>query len=101
MDFRIIGLSKFQFKEKNLRYSSYSIKPSIQTLIEYFKTVMFENDELDYRDMSIIIALSPLSANQDCHSNVENRFHERKQKNKYSSSKKLSVDTLMRNEAES
>ena len=38
------------------------MSPSIQILIEEFKAVVFEKDEMDYRDKAILIALLPLLA---------------------------------------
>ena len=42
-----------------------AISPSIQTLIEEIKSVVFEKDEWEYRDISILKALLPLVVNQD------------------------------------
>ena len=41
-----------------------------------FKAVLFEKDEFEHRDMSILTALLPLQANQDTSSLVENKFPE-------------------------
>ena len=47
---------------------------SIQTLIEEFKAVVFENDEMEYRDMSQLKAFSKLLAYHDFDSNIGNNF---------------------------
>ena len=48
---------KNKIKDYSIQESSNSIKPSIQTLMEEFKAVVLEKHELEYRVMSIIIAL--------------------------------------------
>ena len=48
-----------------------NISRSIQTLIEEFKSVVFEKDEPEYRDISIWLALLPLLVNQDYNYDVE------------------------------
>ena len=49
--------------------SSSSMKASIQNLIQC-EAVVFENDELEFRDMSELKALLPLLAYQDSNSDV-------------------------------
>ena len=43
-------------------------------MIQEFKAVAFENDELDFRDMSELKAFLLFLANQDYDSNVEIKF---------------------------
>ena len=47
------------------------MKASIQNLIQEFKAVVFEKDELEFRDMSEIKAPLQLLAYQDSNSDVE------------------------------
>ena len=51
--------------------------PSIQTWMEKFKPVTFEEDQMEYRDMSIQIALL---STQDPISDVVNKVHEIKRR---------------------
>ena len=51
--FHIFGLSRFQ---SNLKESSHSIPTSNKALTEEFKGAVFEKYELEYRDVSILIA---------------------------------------------
>ena len=50
------------------------MKASFQNLIQEFKAVVFEKDELEFRDMSELKALLPLLAHQDSNSDVEMIF---------------------------
>ena len=69
---------------------------SIQTLIEEFKAVVLEKDELEYRDMSLQSTVLPLLAIQDSKSDAKiAKIMFRKQN---SASKKLSIDVLIANE---
>ena len=44
--------------------------------MEAFKSAAFEEDELKYHDMSLLIAFSPLLAKQDSISKVANYFQD-------------------------
>ena len=57
--------------ESSLQESCISMKASIQHLIQEFKAVVFEKDDLEFRDVSEIEALLPLLAYQDSNSDVE------------------------------
>ena len=48
---------------------------SLQTWSEYFKSVIFAKDDLEKRDMSKIIALLPILANQNPKSDEQHKFH--------------------------
>ena len=48
----------------------------MQTLIEEFKSVVFEKDELERRDISIRIALLPISVHEDSNFDLENIPHD-------------------------
>ena len=67
-------------KEKIIKYLiPKSLNPSTQTMEEIFKALVFEIDELEYRDSSVLEALL---SNQDFVSDVTKKFHYgRKQKN--------------------
>ena len=55
--------------------TSESTNPSIQTLIEKFKALLIENNELEYRNTSKLMAyLQPL-ANQNSNCDVKQKFH--------------------------
>ena len=47
------------------------MKASIQNLIHEFKAVVFEKDELEFRDTSQLKGLLPLLSYQDSNSDVE------------------------------
>ena len=49
---------------------------SIQTLIEEFKSVVFEYHEMEYRDNSKLKAILQLSADQEFNSDIENIIHD-------------------------
>ena len=42
------------------------MSPSIQTLIDEYKKLVFEKNELEYQDNSILIEFLPLLVNQEC-----------------------------------
>ena len=44
---------------------------SIQNLIQEIKAVVFEKDELEFRDLSEVKALSPLLAKQNSNSDAQ------------------------------
>ena len=46
------------------------MKSSIQNLIQEFTAVVFEKDELEFRDMSELKSFSPFLACQDSNSDV-------------------------------
>ena len=48
-----------------------NMKAPFRNLIQEFKAVVFENDELEFRDMSELEALLPLLSYQDSNSDVE------------------------------
>ena len=50
------------------------MKASIQNLIQEFTAVVFEKDELEFRDMSELKSLLPLLASQESNSDVETIF---------------------------
>ena len=50
------------------------MKESIQNLIQEFTAVVFEMDELEFRDLSELKSLLPLLAFQDSNSDVEISF---------------------------
>ena len=50
------------------------MKASIQSFIRESKAVVFAKDELEFRNMSELKALSPLPANQDSISDIEIKF---------------------------
>ena len=50
------------------------MKASIQSFIREFKAVVFEKDDLAFRNMSELKALLPLLANQDSNSDIEIKF---------------------------
>ena len=52
------------------------MKASIQNVIQEFKAVVFEKDELEFRDMSEAKALLPLLAYQGSNSGVEIIFED-------------------------
>ena len=52
------------------------ISPSTQTITEKFKIVVFEVDELEYRDISIQKTFLPLLVNQDSNSEIEKILHD-------------------------
>ena len=52
------------------------MSPSIDTLIDEFKKVVFKQVELDYQDNSTIIELLPPLVYQDSKSDVKEKFHE-------------------------
>ena len=47
------------------------MKASIQNMIQQFTAVVFEKDELEFRDMSELKSLLPLLANKDSNSDAE------------------------------
>ena len=50
------------------------MKASIENLIKEFIAVVFEKDELEFQEMSQLIALLPLLTNQVSNSDAENKF---------------------------
>ena len=48
-----------------------SLTPSIQTFKKEIQGVIFEEDELEYQDMSILVALLRILASQEVNSDVE------------------------------
>ena len=58
----------------SLQESAKNITPSIQTWIKELNALIFEKDELEHRDMSILMALLPLLVNEDSNYDVENNF---------------------------
>ena len=53
-----------------------STTPSIQTLTEEFKAVVFVEEMIEHQDKSTLIQFVPLTAHQDSNSDVENNFRE-------------------------
>ena len=71
------------------------MKASIQNLIQEFKAVVFEKDELEFRDMSEIKALLRLLAYQDSNSNVEIIFQNTQKPTICFRYRAIEIDTLM------
>ena len=66
--------SKFQSKEKNSRLFYLKViqkTPSNPTSIEEFKSVIFENGQLEYREVSKLRAFLPVLVNQASNFDVE------------------------------
>ena len=68
--------SRNAIKGCSISETTKTISPSIQTLIEEFKTIVFEKDDLGYPDFSILKALLQLFVNQDSKSDVTEKFHD-------------------------
>ena len=51
------------------------MSPSIQTLIDEFKNVVFDKVELECQDNSTLVEVLPLLLNQDSKSVVKINFH--------------------------
>ena len=50
--------------------------PSIQTFKGKMRAVRFEKNEIQHRDLSKLIAILPLLADQNSDSNKRNKFHD-------------------------
>ena len=96
--YRSIKIPIWESKKDIVRYISHlttkSIHPSYQSLIDKFKAVVFEKDQLKYGDISILIALLPFLANRKSTFNVKHKL------NKIWTpvaglKEKLSIDTLI------
>ena len=64
-----------RIKEHSIYEKFKTISPLTQTLIEELKSVSFKTDGLEYRDISILIALLPLLVGQVSKSDVFDKLH--------------------------
>ena len=62
--------------EFSTQKSSKRTTPSLLTLTEELKAVVFEKDKMELRDKSILIAILQFMAYQHFNSDVENNFHD-------------------------
>ena len=61
-------------RDSSVKESCSSRKTSIQKMIQEFATVVFEKDELEFRDISELKSILPILAYQDSNSDVEIKF---------------------------
>ena len=61
--------------ENHLKILIKNISLSIESLKREIKSVLFEMDQFEHRDFSIIKVFLPLLVNHDFNSDVEDKFH--------------------------
>ena len=97
--FCIFGVRDYDIRNKkgdcSISETSESITPSIQTLINYFKAEVFNKDEMETWNMSILTTFLPLSDNHVSNADVQKKIQKiGKRKSTYR--KKLSINNRIK-----
>ena len=74
IDGKIHANVKNTTRDFSVKESCSSTETSIQNMIQEFTTVVFEKDELEFRDISELKSILPPLAYQDSNSDVEIKF---------------------------